>query len=257
MSSIVYQSKKSLTHHRLFKGLPAYFGGKRKLLPWIFGHLAQHIPPSQWPSLRFLDLFMGGGSVSLFAKAQGFAAVLSNDLSPRCEIIANALLANHHQPLTRTDLLQFVQNTVEFDHPGSIETELSTSVFSTRHAQWLDRVRGWADVQDNPTKAALWRLMLWHLAHRFVCFPTSLGSSNRPFAEALDGMRSWDELNPKRYTDGSLNELLKPATKQIVTVRRNLNHSIFAGGPTTFSRLDALDCLQQTPADVVFMDPPY
>lgn len=45
-----------------FLALPPYFGGKRRLLPWIFGTLARVVPQSEWSQYRFFDTFAGGGA---------------------------------------------------------------------------------------------------------------------------------------------------------------------------------------------------
>ena len=53
----------------LFNGLPPYPGGKRRLTPWIFAKLSQHVTSEEWSQLTFLDAFLGGGVVSLYARA--------------------------------------------------------------------------------------------------------------------------------------------------------------------------------------------
>ena len=40
--------------HTLFDALPAYLGGKRRLVPKIFGALATVVPPEAWPGQIFL-----------------------------------------------------------------------------------------------------------------------------------------------------------------------------------------------------------
>ena len=46
-----------------FQSLPSYFGGKRKLVKYIF-------KPIKKTEGVFIDAFLGGGSVSLYAKAK-------------------------------------------------------------------------------------------------------------------------------------------------------------------------------------------
>ncbi|MBU1701030.1 MAG: DNA adenine methylase, partial [Candidatus Eisenbacteria bacterium] len=59
----------------LWSALPPYLGGKRRLCPLIFREVDRILPRRCWSGLTFLDGFMGGGSVSLYAKAQGFRVV--------------------------------------------------------------------------------------------------------------------------------------------------------------------------------------
>src|SRR2546427_4617648 len=71
---------------------PPYLGGKRRLCPIIFREIDRVIPCEHWQGLTFLDGFLGGGSVSLYAKAQGFS-VVSTDIAARSIVIGDALIA--------------------------------------------------------------------------------------------------------------------------------------------------------------------
>ena len=71
----------------LFRALPAYLGGKRRLCPIIFALLGEFLPRERWRASMFLDPFCGGGSVALFAKAQGFE-VIASDAAERAAIVA-------------------------------------------------------------------------------------------------------------------------------------------------------------------------
>lgn len=55
-----------------FDALPAFLGGKRRLCRLIFALLATEAPQARWRGLTLVDPFLGGGSVSQFAKAVGF-----------------------------------------------------------------------------------------------------------------------------------------------------------------------------------------
>lgn len=72
----------------MFQALPPDFGGKRKMVPQIFRRVP---PPAEVPV--FVDAFMGGGSVALYAKARGYR-VIANDIAERSAIIGRAILAN-------------------------------------------------------------------------------------------------------------------------------------------------------------------
>lgn len=66
----------------LWAALPPYLGGKRRLCPLIFREVDRLVPRCHWAGLTFLDGFLGGGSVSLYAKAQGFR-VVATDIAER------------------------------------------------------------------------------------------------------------------------------------------------------------------------------
>lgn len=237
--------------------LPSYFGGKRRHLSWIFNHLAQAIPREEWRKLVFLDAFMGGGSVSMAAKALGFRQVLSNDCSLRSQLIAEALLCNTRVTIESADLLWLNRELPKTEAPGLMETEYCPSVLSRRQARQVDRWLYWArQVRDN-TKRALLLILIWHTVVDFVCFPTSFGASNRPYAEAEDGLRSWDSLNPKRYVDGCIPRLLQPSIETLRKKHLVINRGIFGGAPVQYARLDALAFLQGNSGDLLFADPPY
>lgn len=248
---------KTKSQKNFYHALPSYFGGKRKLVPWIFGTLATVIPPEKWPEHRFLDAFLGGGSVSLFAKAQGFQQILANDWSDRSQIIGKALLENQRIQLSREDTLRLTQPLAEGLQPGFVESTFCPSVFSTRHARLLDGALYQINQVQNSTRRSLLLLLLWHLTLGYVCFPTSLGSSNRPFAECLDGIRHWDSLNPKRFIDGSLDSLLKPGWSELDAKRKVINRGVFGGAPFTMFQQDAVEFIRQVQGDILYLDPPY
>ncbi len=237
------------------QALPTYLGAKRKLLAWIQNGLSQVCPAHHWKDLTFIDLFMGGGSVSLWAKAQGFQQVIANDISSRSQILATAFLSNQRVTLTPSDLLGLTQALPE--SAGWIEAAYSPSVFSSRHAQALDKGFYWASQHPDPSKRALLLTVMWHLTSDFVAFPTSLGSSNRPFAEALDGLRSWDDLNPKRYVDKSLKRLCEPTWARLGQKARLVNAGVMGGSPVQVYQADALAILPTLQGDILYLDPPY
>ena len=90
----------------LVKALPAYFGGKRRLCRLLFALLATAVSPDQWGGLGFIDPFLGGGSVSLYAKSQGFH-VRCNDIALRSAAIGHALIANSDTKLSEADVAPF------------------------------------------------------------------------------------------------------------------------------------------------------
>ena len=236
------------------QSLPSYFGSKRRLNRWIFTHLNKAIPRNEWVSLTFADAFVGGGSVSLTAKAVGFKQILANDWSDRSQIVIRGLLENqglHLNPIYLACLTQ----------PGRgnrwVEKELSPSVFSTRHARAMDTMLANIDEIQCPTSQALARLLLWHILGNYVCFGTSIGKSNRPYAEVLDGCRDWQTLNPKRFADGSMEKLFQPVWKNLDKYANRINKGVFYGSPVIGSQADVFSWLPGITADILYLDPPY
>lgn len=240
-----------------FRALPPYLGGKQKLVPWIFNRLSQVIPQGQWTQLRFLDAFVGGGSISMAAKVLGFQSVHSNDWSARSRLVIKGLLANQSQVLTTPDQLKLVNTQSQQASPGWIEGQFCPAVFSKRHARALDRYLSNAGQLQCPTKRALALLVAWRLITDFVCMPTSIGTSNRPYAETLDGLRDWQTLNPKRFVDGSMSRLLKPSWSSIERHMQVTNQGVFSGTPVIGYHQDAFQFVQVQSGDVLYLDPPY
>lgn len=237
--------------------LPPYLGGKRRLLRWIFGNLADIIPPIEWSQHSFTDAFLGGGAVSYYAKAQGFKEVIVNDISYRSRLIAEGLLCNSRITLNELDIMQALVYPLAKEGCW-VQNQYCPSVFSSRHAQVLDQILGYANQANSPTKQALLKLLAWHLVSEFVCFGTTIGTSNRPYAEALEGIRDWQILNPKRFMDGSFPRLLKPTQEVIKTKLKAINRGVMGGSLVTAYQLDAFAFLEQNSSGgILFLDPPY
>ncbi len=99
-----FPPRRTRTQPRFFRALPAYLGGKRRLCPLIFSLIADELPRAEWPGSTLLDPFSGGGSVALFAKAQGFSVVAS-DIAERAAVVTRAVVANSSVRLRREDVL--------------------------------------------------------------------------------------------------------------------------------------------------------
>src|SRR2546427_12257831 len=85
---------------KMWSSLFPYLGGKRRLCPLIFREIDRVVPRRLWPGLTFLDAFLGGGSVSLGAKAQGFK-VVATDIAERSIVGGQALIETTRDLLSR------------------------------------------------------------------------------------------------------------------------------------------------------------
>ena len=140
--------------------LPPYSGGKRRLISKIFRLLESAVPASEWPTLHFMDAFVGGGVVSLAAKALGFKALHCNDWSERSQIVIQALIENQSRIFSSSELLALTR---PLETPGFVQTHYAPSVFSTRHAIALDRILYNAQQLQNPTQRSLALLLAWRI----------------------------------------------------------------------------------------------
>lgn len=234
---------------KLSNALPAYLGGKRKLAPLIFALLATRVSRSSWPQLTFVDPFLGGGSVSLLAKAYGFE-IQCNDLAYRSALVGHALIANSSVTLSDADVALLFREPVG-DYPRTVEKRFSPSVFSREHARFLDQGLHWARSGAFPdAKRYLVELLLVRWALR--CQPMSQlrGTDARAAAEG-----DFDRVSPHRvgHYVASL-RLLRP--RAVMAMARQINGAVFPGCGFT-SQMDAVDFLDRTEGHVVYLDPPY
>ena len=92
------------------------------------------IPAAEAPV--FIDAFLGGGPVSLYAKARGYR-VLANDIAESSHIVGKALIENDRTRLSKEDLLRlFLPNGTE---PGFVARRYCPDACTTKHARFLDQ----------------------------------------------------------------------------------------------------------------------
>lgn len=239
-----------------YSGLPSYMASKRTLFPAIRQAVTNIIPLPELHKASVLDAFAGGGSVSLAFKLLGVKHLHSNDISHRSQYVLQGLIANNHTKLT-LDSLQDLANLEKGQGTDFVVSSYGGLVFSQRHAAMLDRMRDVIDATQCPTRQAMQRILLWKLVSRYVAYGTSIGTSNRGCAEALDS-GSYHELNPNRLKDGSFQRLLKTTLADLESLVNQINGSVFpAAGSVTTSQQDVLTLLPTLTPNIAYFDPPY
>jgi adenine-specific DNA methylase len=234
-----------------FEALVPYFGGKRKLCPRIFREIARVHPPETWSGLRLVDPFMGGGSVSLYAKAHGFG-VLCGDLAERSVIIGKALIENDGVHLTDDDILRLFVPAEGNRH--LIESSYVPDCFAEATARFLDNALAAVEVVSDEMKRHLLRLLLvkyiyWMRPHSKFSSP---GAFNRPFAE-----ERWDDIKStyKHAITANASHPL-PALRHLA---KHVNRAVARGAqPCRAMKGDALSTIRAGEgADILYLDPPY
>lgn len=231
----------------IWSALPPYLGGKRRLCPLIFREIDRILPRRTWANLTFLDGFLGGGSVSLYAKAQGFS-VVSTDIATRAITIGEALIANSRVRLTREDILRLAADTG--DPPGRIERDYTPSTFTKEQGRFIDRAIEIADRTEDRAKAALIRLLAVRVA--LLAHPYSQVRKGTIHRVTTGEYESITESAVYHYVDGL--RLTRP--EKLWELAQQINAGVFQGEGRV-ERGSVLEFLPSIQADLAYFDPPY
>lgn len=228
-----------------FDGIPAYFGGKRKLVGAIFKHIP---PPSAAPVLA--DAFLGGGSVSLFAKARGYG-VRCNDMAERSCLVGRALIANDRVKLTESDILRLF---APCDDAGRVARDhLAAGTVTPKHAEFLDLAMANAD-KAHGVKRDVLRLVIMHYFGQLQ--PAGNYGAKGIIRQVAEG--DFDAVNPNFIRGAWMQRMTCHPRGDLEKLRQRVNRGVFAGAsPCAVHQGDAAEFLASIDADVAYLDPPY
>ena len=230
---------------RIFQALPPYHGGKRRLLGEIFRHLP---PPAEAPVLA--DCFLGGGSVSLYAKARGYR-VLCNDIAERSYIVGRALIENDHLTMTHEDVLRLL--VPQGDSAGLMEQHFCPDVVTTKHARFLDNALAAASKTEGDKR---WLLLLLLVKYLFRLRPMGNFGAKTVVHQMEEGR--WDEMNPAFLRDALARKVHGHPADNAEVLRRQINAGVFSNSRANRAyQLDVFDFLPQVGADIAYFDSPY
>lgn len=230
---------------RMYEALPTYLGGKRRLVSRVFKHLP---PPAQAPV--FADAFLGGGSVSLYAKARGYA-VRCNDIAERSVVVGRALIENDRVTLSDEDVLRLF---VPHPQAGTFaQATLAPDVVTPTHAAFLDNAMAVARATPG-VRGSLYLLLLvkYLLGQR----PMGNFGAKTIVHQMADG--DFDEVNPSYLKDAVQRMVLAHPLQVARKLAGKVNGGVFANGQRhEASQADVLDFVTGTQADILFLDSPY
>lgn len=229
----------------MLQALPPYQGGKRRLLGRIFRHL-----PRAAEAPVFVDAFLGGGSVSLYAKARGYR-VLANDIALRSQIVGEALLANDRVRLAAEDVTRLFVG--EGDGPGFIERHFAEKVVTRQHARFLDTAFAAARAAPGVKR---WLLLLLLVKYVFRMRPMGNFGARTIVEQAEAG--AWEAMNPHYTRDLLVRGVADHPRAVCKTLRRQVNQGIFSNGQANeIHRGDVFEFLKGVEGDILYLDPPY
>jgi len=231
----------------MYSGLLSCLGGKRRLASLIVYH-------AQGPV--FADAFMGGGSVSLYAKAAGFH-VLANDLSLRSGATGHGIIENPGDILV--DESDFAVLFEENSQAGDFWQKKADEGRVLRPiARLVDLAAANVRKIQSPTR----RYLLQHCALKVM--QETAGFSTTTKKASIKAVNKGDKKFPQ--SDVYL-RAMKAASRPVqtfTTTALEVNHSVFGNGHNnTYYSMDALEFVKRSAAwhgakqGTLYLDPPY
>ncbi len=233
-----------MKRHAFFDAVPAYPGGKRRLVSQIFRHV-----PSASEAPWFADAFCGSGVVALLAKARGHR-VLASDIAERSYLAGRALVENDRLQITDSDRARLLAPRVV---EPFVEKHFAPRYLSQKHARAVDvmltNLDNFEALKRDLLKYAVLKYLLALMP--FNQFSAS-GSYWQPLSEGdFDQIRQPYHIHLKTA-------FLSPATL-LQRVAKTINRGVFGNGRENRAyQMDAFDFLDQhQDIDVLYLDPPY
>jgi len=228
-----------------FEALPGYFGGKRRLVNDIFKHADKK-------EGVFIDAFLGGGSVSLWAKAKGYR-VITNDIAERSCVVGRAIIQNSKIKIADEDLARLF---VPTKNSRFIEKNYTPKVFVRQTARFLDNA--FAAIRKSTEPESTKRYLLLLLLIKFIGGVRQFGK----FTHTKDTIDLENEnydwpLRSKSHAQKSIRMIQHPliSLKHLQAV---INRGIFDNHQENeIHQLDIFDFLKKVKGDIVYFDPPY
>jgi hypothetical protein len=231
----------------MWSALPPYLGGKRRLCPLIFREIDRVLPRRLWAGKTLVDGFLGGGSVSLYAKAMGFK-VISCDIADRAVVVGRGLIENSRVKLTREDVIRIL--TPNPEPAQRVEREMSPSIFTQNVARFIDRALAASRVPGDPAKAALLKMLAIRVA--LLEHPMSQVRKGTIHRVTTGEFEAITESCVHHYVEG----LRLTRLDRVWAIAQAINAGVFQGEARVIQQ-SVLEVLPSIEADVVYFDPPY
>jgi len=222
-----------------FKALPAYFGGKQKLAGKIISHAEGKV---------FIDAFLGGGSVSLWAKAKGYK-VIANDYAYRSYIAGKALIENNEEKITKEDIQFLMQDVKDNNH---FVEENYLKLFLERNATFLDKAFTNLNQIENETKKCLLQLALT----KFIFHIRDFSEFGNTRTIRLIREKKYDDVS--HYSNKMKTVLFRSNYNNLNKQVGFINKGVFSNGEKNeVYQLDIFEFLKKVKGDTIYFDPPY
>lgn len=220
------------------RALPAYFGGKRKII--------QHIFDDRLPRTGTLvDPMAGSMVIPLAAKALGYG-VKANDRSIGSTIIGNALIANDTHAIDLSILGSMIHTINDdmfiADNFGDIHLPIQIARYTDAISQHILTM---PSEQQGIYQLLLYRFLMYMAPYNLYRYPgLTRGFLQNTYPASM-------QKHIDKWNTNIADPL--PALRKIAT---QLNNSIFLGNGEV-SRMDMFEFMAEAEGDILYFDPPY
>lgn len=223
---------------KMFDALLPYFGGKRRLAPWIFKVIREYLLKDKHEEdPTFVDAFLGSAAMSLYVKSQGMK-IIANDIAERSFITGKALIENNAHFFCDEELCRITATAQNNNH--FIDTTFAPDVFTKRHAEFLDNA--FANARTYPDKYVLIKYIFHIRPYSEFSSPNAF---NRPMAEGR-----YDEIKDT-YTRAIENNL-KPCVQILIEEANKVNNGALSNACVNeIYKLDAFDFIDKVEGDIL------
>lgn len=198
----------------------------------------------------FADAFLGGGSVSLMAKALGYQ-VLCNDIAQRSFIVGKALVENNRVKLSKADILRLF---VPVKNNGFIQENFCPEVILSKQAEFLDNAFAVVRNMEDSHK----KYMLLLLLVKYILSMREYKKFSTPYAFNIPMEERRIEWIKNRTYHVSIKAVLKPIPDALREMMARVNRGVIDNACENKAySLDVRDFLSKIKADIVYIDPPY
>ena len=221
------------------KSLPAYFGGKRKIIEKIFDKRLPH-------NGKLIDPMSGAMTIPLSAKILGYN-VVANDRSLGSYIIGKALIENETYKIDLSILPKLIKRSSHSDK--FVATNFGDVHLPKKLAVYSDNIYGHITQMKEDEK---WVYML--LLYRFLTFMAPYNLYRYPGLTKgwlNDSFPASMQLHINKWNKNILDPI--PALEKMAT---QINNAIFSGTGTVVQQ-DVFEFMDDNSGDILYFDPPY
>lgn len=235
---------------KVFNGLPAYFGGKRKLTNEIAKHFKGEV---------ICDPFVGGCSVALKAKAMGKKLIV-NDLAFRSKIIAEALIKNQTVKLIDQDVYSLFDDAYSLPSDIKFAEEHFVKYFMRDTIKFLAVAFVNARRRESPK-----RELLLLLLYRFIMSQRQFGSFGHLGDYAYINAGKEKELLELASESRckKIKNILLPPLSVLLKLKNEINQAVFNNfQDNEVYQMDVFELLEnlkkeKRKIDTIYLDSPY